>query len=193
MDTGGGGGGPGGGGGGGSSSSGGSGYSFIPSKTWETNPGLAVQLWNAAIAASMAQAFQQDARYPLYWDVRDECVTTKALTGALVFERQYALVDQYGMDMPGGSVTEFNAVVAGTASSRNSTFRGNDWDEISAGNQAQYNFYQTFMATSNSGLGPVPIFVRDHGVDYGALAVEATREKIVVNGVDKSNIRRCDK
>jgi hypothetical protein len=94
--------------------------------------------------------------------------------------------------MPGGTFKEFNAVVAGTMTSGNSTFSGNDWDYISAGFQGQYNFYQTFVGNSGTGIGPVPIFVRDHGADYGTLAVEATRTSIKINGVDKSNVRRCD-
>ena len=164
---------------------------FIPSKTWETNPGLAVKLWDAAIAATVAQAFEDtDIRYPLYLNVADECVT-KNFTGALELRRHYELEDQLGRDMPGGTFTEFNAVVAGEATSKNATFRGNDWDYISAGYQGRYNFYQTFVGRSGTGIGPVPIFVQDHGVDYGTLAVETTRTSIKINGVDKSNVRPC--
>lgn len=165
---------------------------FIPSKTWETNPGLAVRLWDAAIAATVAQAFQNtDIRYPMYLNVADECITKNAVTGAMELRRHYELKDQLGRGMPGGTFTEFNAVVAGEATSKNATFLGNDWDYIYAGFQGKYNFYQTFVGSSGAGIGPVPIFVRDHGRDYGTLAVETTRTSIKINGVDKSNVRPC--
>jgi RHS repeat-associated protein len=167
-------------------------YHFIPAATWQTNAPAAVKAWDLAIAASLAAAFQHpDVRYPAYLDVQDECVTRSPLTGALELERNYVLNDQYGSAM-GGSFVEYIAVVAGThGSGPTDAYQANDWDFITPGSQTQYNFYQTFVAKSSSGLGPLPVFVRDHGVDYGTLAVQSSFDKIVINGVDKSNIRQC--
>jgi hypothetical protein len=88
-----------------------------------------------------------------------------------------------------------NAVVLGKATSTNTQFKGNDWDFISAGNQSQFNFYQTFMGYSDrfsyGGTGPNPIYVSDHNVNYGVLAVETTRSTIIVNGMNKAGSRAC--
>jgi hypothetical protein len=151
----------------------------------------------ALIYANIAQAFQQSAsadfiRYPLYLQVVDECLTKNPVTGDVELLRHYVLEDQYGVDMPGGTFTEHNAVVSGDATSKNATFSGNDWDYISAGYQSQYNFYQTFIGTSGTGVGPDPLFVRDmNGADYGVLAVQATPNSIIINGMSKSGVRRC--
>jgi hypothetical protein len=180
-----------GGGGGGGGSRGSS--PFLPTERWKQDPAAAVREWDLLIAASIARAFENtNVRYPMYLNVVDECITTHAITGALEFRRHYVLKDQLGRDMPGGTFTEFNAVVAGDLTSGFATFRNDDWDIISAGFQSQFNFYQTFVGSNGAGISRVPLFVRDHGVDYGTLAVEVTRTSIKINGIDKSSLRRCN-
>jgi hypothetical protein len=155
--------------------------------------GAATMLSIEALAAALRQAAESDVRYPVYLQVAEECLYTSRLTGGLVLARHYILKDYQGRDMPGGVVLEHNAVVAGQATSRNAPFAGNDWDYISAGHQAQYNFYQTFMAANPEvPMLPVAVFVREtNGVDYGVLAVEATPGRIIINGVDKSSLPEC--
>jgi RHS repeat-associated protein len=166
---------------------------FLPVQVWRTDPRKAMRQWDLLIAATIVRAFQNtNTIYPMYLDMLEECITTNAITGALQLQRHYQLKDQLGRALDSGTFTEFNAVVAGAMTSGNATFRANDWDFISAGFQGQYNFYQTFVGRSGMGIGPVPIFVSDHGVTYGTLAVEATRTSIKINGVEKSNSRPCN-
>ncbi|MGJ5820890.1 hypothetical protein [Paludibaculum fermentans] len=165
---------------------------FLSTAKWKNDPAGAVREWDLLIAASIARAIKKTVSYLMYLEVMEECITTDAFTGSLELRRHYSLKDQFGREMPGSTFTEFNAVVTGDTTSGNATFRSDDWDYILAGNQSQYNFYQTFVGNGGPGIGRSPIFVWDHGVAYGTLAVETTRMSIKINGVDKSNIRRCD-
>jgi hypothetical protein len=170
---------------------------FLPGDVWRNDPKKATDTWATLIGVTLATGQSEKAknslvRIPTTIRYETECMTIDVGSNSVELLRHYDLFDQYNARMPGGQFIESNAVVSGKPTSVNTTFSGDDWDHISAGNNSQFNFYQTFVGVNDQGLGPFPIYVsNDHGGDYGVLAYQTTRTTIILNGVNKSGARQC--
>jgi hypothetical protein len=164
--------------------------SFLSTADWKNHPKEATKTWDMMIAStqSVARLVLSDRRYAVGLQLTRECSSRNRITGTVDLYREYEVVDQYGDFMRSafnGTITERNAIVAGTATSANASWQGHTVrDCIGAGAQPQYNFYQTFQASSPivGSFGVFPLYVADPA-HHGVLAVEATPTTVKINGV----------